>query len=82
MAKYPYTLAIVGHTPTYGKSGPKEVIIGNGGAPLTTAGDYGYGLVNQRPNGTIEVEMINDQTLAADASFRFALNPEGRPAAL
>ena len=37
MAKYPYTLAIVGHTHDYEKSGAKEVIFGNEGAPLTTS---------------------------------------------
>ncbi len=37
---YPYTLEIVGHSHTYGHYKtpyPREVIIGNGGAPLTSS---------------------------------------------
>jgi predicted phosphodiesterase len=80
MAKYPYTLAIVGHTHTYEKSGAKEVIFGNGGAPLTGSGDYGFGLIQQRPDNTIQVDMIDYSTLQPDTKFEFALNPDGTAA--
>jgi hypothetical protein len=81
MAKYPYTLAIVGHTHDYEKSGAKEVIFGNGGAPLTTSSDnYGFGLVTQRSDGTIQVDAYDYQTVKADSSFSFALKPDGTAA--
>jgi hypothetical protein len=80
MAKYPYTLAIVGHTHDYEKSGAKEVIFGNGGAPLSGSANYGFGLVTQRSDGTIQVDEYDYQTMKADTSFRFALNPDGTAA--
>ena len=80
MAKYPYTLSIVGHTHTYEKSGTKEVIFGNGGAPLSGGANYGFGLVTQRSDGTIQVDDYDYQTMQPDTSFRFALNPDGTAA--
>jgi hypothetical protein len=81
MAGYPYTLSIVGHSHTYSKSGPKEVIIGNGGAPLTSSGaNYGFGLVQQRADGAVQVDMIDYSTMQPDTSFRFAVHPDGTPA--
>ena len=81
MAKHPYTLAIVGHTHTYGKTGARQVTIGNGGAPLTGSATYGFGLLQQRSDKAIQVDMINYQTGAFDTTFRFALNPDGSAAA-
>jgi hypothetical protein len=81
MAKYPYTLSIVGHTHTYEKSGAKEVIIGNGGAPLSGGVNYGFGLLQQRGDNAIQVDMIDYTTLQPDTSFRFAVNPDGSAAA-
>jgi hypothetical protein len=80
MAQHPYTLAIVGHTHTYGKTGPKQVTIGNGGAPLVGGANYGFGLVQQRSDGAIQVDMINSSTGLADSAFRFAVRPDGSPA--
>jgi hypothetical protein len=83
MAQSPYTLAIVGHDHAYYKSGPKQVVIGNGGAPLTSAGSaasYGYALVQQRADNAIQVDMTDYMTGQSDASFRFAVNPDGTPA--
>lgn len=80
MAKYPYTLAIVGHTHDYEKSGAKEVIFGNGGAPLSGSANYGFGVVTQRSDGTIQVDDYDYQTMQPDTSFRFALNPDGTAA--
>jgi hypothetical protein len=80
MAKHPYTLAIVGHTHTYGKTGPKQVTIGNGGAPLTGGSNYGWGHVTQRQDGAIQVDMIDYQSGQPDTKFRFALKPDGSPA--
>ena len=81
MARYPYTLAIVGHTHTYSHPAdtPREVLIGNGGAPLTSK-TYGFGLFSQRPDGAIAVDMIDWQTGAPDAAFHFAVQAEATPA--
>jgi hypothetical protein len=73
---FPYTLAIVGHSHAYFKSGPKQVTIGNGGAPLMS-GSYGYGVVAQRADKAITVDMIDYQTGLADSAFHFALKPDG-----
>lgn len=80
MAQHPYTLAIVGHTHTYGKTGPKQVTIGNGGAPLVGGAKFGFGLVNQRADGAIEVDVVEAGTGKADTSFHFALKADGSPA--
>ena len=78
VTKYPLTLEICGHTHDYSKSG-NHVVFGNGGAPLTGSGDYGYGLVTQRSDGAIVVDEINYQTGAADSSFHFVVTPTGAP---
>jgi hypothetical protein len=81
MAKYPYTLSIVGHSHTYARSGAKEIIIGTGGAPLTSStADYGFGLVQQRADGTIQVDAVDYATMRRDAAFTFAVRPDGSPA--
>ena len=77
---FPYTLAIVGHSHAYFKSGPKQVTIGNGGAPLTGGVNYGYGLVQQRNDGAIQVDMVDYGTGQPDLGFRFAVKPDGSPA--
>jgi len=75
-----HTLSIVGHTHTYEKSGAKEVIFGNGGAPLS-GGNHGFGLIQQRSSdNAIQVDMIDYQSLQPDSSFEFAVNPDGSPA--
>jgi hypothetical protein len=56
------------------------VIIGNGGAPLTGSGNYGWALLPQRADGAIQVDMIDDQTLQPDPSFRFAVTADGTAA--
>ena len=80
MQNYPYTLAIVGHTHTYSKSGSKQVTVGNGGAPLSGNANYGFGLVQQRNDGTIQFDMYDYQSMQPDMSFEFAVNPDGTPA--
>jgi hypothetical protein len=80
--QYPYTLAIVGHTHTYKKSGPKEVLFGNGGAPvgIGSAKQFGYGVFSQRADGAIVVDAIDAATGLADSTFRFAVKADGTPA--
>jgi hypothetical protein len=80
IASYPYTMKIVGHTHTYERSGAQEVIFGNGGAPLTGSGDYGFALVQQRADNAIQFDMLDYQTSAPDTSFRFAVNADGSAA--
>jgi hypothetical protein len=83
MAKHPYTLAIVGHSHEYYHSkysNPKEVVIGNGGAPLATNQTYGYAIFAQRTDGAIQVDMYDYQSGQPDTSFRFAVKADGSPA--
>ncbi len=49
ITKYPYTLRLIGHTHEYYYDPQnREVISGNGGAPLSGSGDYGYLVARQR----------------------------------
>ncbi len=81
MAQHPYTLSIVGHTHTYERSGPREIIVGNGGAPLTGGKNFGYAIVNQRASdGAIVVDMVDYASGLGDASFHFAVKADGSPA--
>jgi hypothetical protein len=81
LSQYPYTLLIVGHSHTFGHYTtpyPREVIIGNGGAPLTnTKKYYGFGIFEQRSDGAIVGDMIDKDTLAADSQFHFVVKPDG-----
>lgn len=76
IGKYPYTMLIVGHTHTYQNfPGQREVIVGNGGAPLTSGKNYGYVVVRQRPDTALEFrafEYMNQ--LQMD---KFAVMPAG-----
>jgi hypothetical protein len=72
-----YTLLIVGHTHTYEHPSTREVLFGNGGAPITGSGNYGYGLFSQRSDGAIVVDAIDYQSGAADSSFHFVVTPAG-----
>ncbi len=78
IAGYPYTLEIVGHSHTYGhySDTPREVLIGNGGAPLSSK-DYGFGIFSQRGDGAIVVDMIDYKALTADSSFHFVVTAAG-----
>jgi hypothetical protein len=81
IANYPDTLLIVGHSHTYGHyntPNPREVIIGNGGAPLTnTSKDYGFGIFSQRSDGAIVGDMVDYSTLKTDSYFHFVVKPDG-----
>jgi predicted phosphodiesterase len=77
IAKYPCTLVIVGHTHTYEWESTNQVIVGNGGAPLTGSGNYGYGLVAQQSDGTITVDMVDYESGTMDSSFHRALTATG-----
>jgi hypothetical protein len=54
---YPYTLLIAGHTHTYAYySSEKQVIVGNGGAPLADSVDYGYIIARQSGTSIVFTE--------------------------
>jgi hypothetical protein len=78
MARHPYTLAIVGHDHTYGhyRDSPREVLIGNGGAPLASK-SFGFGLFTQAPDGAIVVDVIDWQSGERDGAFHFAVAADG-----
>ncbi|HEY1956383.1 MAG TPA: metallophosphoesterase [Polyangiaceae bacterium] len=80
MAQHPYTLSIVGHSHEYyhsKSSSPRQVLIGNGGAPLSTNQNYGYGIVAQRSDGALTVDMFDYQSNQAVSSFHFAVKADG-----
>jgi hypothetical protein len=68
IAMYPYTMLIVGHTHTYELQG-REVIVGNGGAPLTGGVNYGYVLAQQRADGAMQFTAKDYKTGAAFQAF-------------
>ncbi len=74
-----YTLLIVGHSHTYDHPSQKEVLFGNGGAPLSGSANYGYGVFTQRQDGAIVVDAVDYQSNQADPSFHFAVKPDGTP---
>lgn len=79
MAKHPYTLLIAGHTHTYEYfSKEKQVIVGNGGAPLSGKVNYGYVIARQRMDGAIEFKEYDYSTNAVGQTF--AVKADGSPA--
>jgi hypothetical protein len=83
LAAHPYTLAICGHTHTYDHPKRREVIVGNGGAPLVSSTKgYGFAVLSQQADGSIAVDMIDYASGRADTEFRFALKPDGASAQL
>ncbi|MHB8637773.1 MAG: hypothetical protein ACYC96_15005 [Fimbriimonadaceae bacterium] len=70
IARHPFTLLIVGHTSTYAYyPSSKELIVGNGGAPLVGSGDYGYVIARQQANGKLTFTEYDYSTNAAMSSF-------------
>jgi hypothetical protein len=76
LAKFPLTMLITGHTHTYQHvPAYREIIVGNGGAPLTSELDYGYVIIARLPDGTLQVTSKDYQTLAV--VDQFVVNPDG-----
>jgi hypothetical protein len=66
----PLTLLIVGHTHTYSHyKTTKEIVVGIGGAPLTSGTDYGYAVVSRNTNGTLTIKVYNYQSHALIDTF-------------
>jgi hypothetical protein len=77
--QYPLTMRIVGHTHTYHHyASDKEVVCGNGGAPLTSGTNYGYGIVEHQPDGTVRFTEYDYQSNAVLDTFR--IHADGSPA--
>ncbi len=81
IASYPYTALITGHSHTwdsFGYNTPKEVLVGNGGAPLTNSSkNYGYAVFSQRSDGAIVMDMYDYETNQAVSSFHKVVTPTG-----
>jgi hypothetical protein len=79
MNKHPYTLLVAGHTHTFEYyAADKEIIVGNGGAPLTGAVNYGYVVAEQQANGAIQFREIDYSTGKVEKTF--AVKADGTPA--
>jgi predicted phosphodiesterase len=76
ISAHPMTLLIVGHTHEYRhESYDKEIIVGNGGAPLTSGTNYGYVVVKRNSTGTLTVTTYDYMSHAVlDA---FTITPTG-----
>jgi len=54
LAAHPYTLLLCAHQHTFSfDAANRQVITGNGGAPLTSSVNYGYTVVRQQADGTL-----------------------------
>jgi hypothetical protein len=51
IARHPYSMLLVGHEHTYERVGTRELIVGNGGAPLSSNVPFGYAIVEQTNDG-------------------------------
>ncbi|MDB4957992.1 MAG: hypothetical protein JWO36_5561 [Myxococcales bacterium] len=75
LAKHPLTMLIVGHSHTYQHiPAYREIIVGNGGAPLTSNANYGYVIVARQPDGTIQSTSYDYLTHAVVEQFTVAPN--------
>ncbi len=73
---HPLTLLVVGHTHTFEHfQSNHEIVVGNGGAPLSSNVNYGYVIVRQRSDGAIEVKEHDYATNAVQVQF--AIHPDG-----
>ncbi len=76
----PFTLKIVGHTHTYAhRPAQHEVVCGNGGAPLSSASNYGYAIVERLDDGTIQFTEYDYLSNAIMDQFRFAADGTAVP---
>ena len=57
------------HVPAY-----REIIVGNGGAPLTSGTNFGYVIVARQPDGTLDITSKDYQTLALIDHFAVTAN--------
>jgi hypothetical protein len=63
MAGYPLTLLITGSPNTFEYTpSNKELVVGNGGAPLNGSSDYGYVIAQQQADGNLLVHALDYMT--------------------
>lgn len=75
---HPLTLLIVGHTHKYAHyASDKEIIVGNGGAPLVSTTNYGYVIVSRNASGTLTITAHDYMTNAAVDTFTIQANGTG-----
>ena len=78
IGQHPLTLLIVGHTHTYHHySSEKEIVVGNGGAPLTSGMNYGYVVVSRNASGTLTVVAKDYMTGATLDTFSITATGTG-----
>jgi hypothetical protein len=76
LAKHPLTMLITGHTHSYSHVPAwREIIVGNGGAPLTSSTNYGYVIVARQPDGTLQATSYDYASHAIVEQF--SVTPEG-----
>ncbi|HVY46270.1 MAG TPA: metallophosphoesterase [Minicystis sp.] len=80
IAQHPLTMLIAGHTHTFDHyASDHELIVGNGGAPLSGGVNYGYVIARQRPSdGAIVFQEYDYSTNAVQTTI--SVNPDGSPA--
>jgi hypothetical protein len=79
MDRHPYSLALVGHAHTFDYyASDRQVIVGNGGAPLSGSVNYGYVVAQQRSDGAIVFRALDYATNAVMKTF--AVKEDGTPA--
>ena len=67
---HPYTLLLAGHVHTFSWTPAKrQVITGNGGAPLNTSINYGYTVIRQQDDGTLVGENYDYQDHSVIGKF-------------
>ena len=78
MANHPYTLLLAGHTHTFAYyPSEKQLITGNGGAPLTGGINYGYVIGEQRADGAIVFKEYDYSTNAGQQTI--VVKADGTP---
>lgn len=77
---HPFTLKIVGHTHTYAHyAAEKEVVCGNGGAPLTSGINYGYAVIERLATGILQFTEYDYMTNAVISQFRIRADGTSAP---
>jgi hypothetical protein len=73
LAEHPLTMLITGHTHSYGHvPAYREIIVGNGGAPLTSSQNYGYVMIARQPDSNLQVTSYDYQSHATVEQFTIA----------
>jgi predicted phosphodiesterase len=79
IARHPLTLLVAGHTHAYYHAAKhREIVVGNGGAPLTSSTNYGYAIISRQPDGAIAVTAYDYASNAAIDAFAIDAAGESR----